>query len=141
PYENNSGVLYATTQPIAIGGLSYLQLSFERWLGGEESIFDHACIQFSVDGGPWTTLWSNTDRVKDTSWTYVSYLIPASGNSLKLRWYLGTTDESYIFAGWNIDDVQVTGVRSTLVPATDEYTVSLIDGNPDSRTVEVTEGA
>jgi hypothetical protein len=43
----------------------------------------------------------------------VEYLVPASiGDdqpTLSFRWGIGPTDESVTYAGWNIDDVQVTG--------------------------------
>jgi hypothetical protein len=43
----------------------------------------------------------------------MEYLVPSAigdgQSTLYFRWGIGPTDDSITFAGWNIDDVQVTG--------------------------------
>jgi hypothetical protein len=60
----------------------------------------------------WTT---GLSHVSDDAWQSVDYAVPSSvadGQPMVyFRWGIGPTDESITYAGWNIDDVQVTGDR------------------------------
>jgi hypothetical protein len=81
---------------------------------GVETPYDHACIQVSNDGLDWFDLWTGgRSQVSDDSWRFVEYLVPSSVGdgqaTLYFRWGLGPTDDSVTYAGWNIDDVQITG--------------------------------
>ena len=42
-----------------------------------------------------------------------NYPIPQADNqpSVQLRWGMGTTDVSVVYGGWNIDDVEIRGLR------------------------------
>jgi len=104
---------YATMGPVNCEGYANVRLGFWRWLG-IEAPYDDACVQVSNDGANWTDLWTvGNSHVSDESWRFVEYLVPASiGDdqpTLSFRWGIGPTDESVTYAGWNIDDVQVTG--------------------------------
>ncbi len=104
---------YATTQAIDCRGFSNIRLSFWRWLG-VEAPGDYATIQVSNDGILWTDLWtSDLAAVLDEAWQFVEYVVPAEvaddQAQVYFRWGIGPTDGSLNSAGWNIDDIQVTG--------------------------------
>ena len=46
-----------------------------------------------------------------------------------VRWVMGTTDGSVTYPGWNIDDIQITGVA---VPPPPPVCVGDIDGDNDA---------
>ncbi|UCD51951.1 MAG: S8 family serine peptidase [Phycisphaerales bacterium] len=104
---------YATTGPIDCQGYTNVRLSFWRWLG-VESPYDYANVQVSSDGTTWVDLWTTGyAHIDDGTWRFVEYAVPsaiADGQAtVYFRWGIGPTDDSVTYAGWNIDDVQVTG--------------------------------
>ncbi|MEA3225848.1 MAG: hypothetical protein U9Q07_07835, partial [Planctomycetota bacterium] len=104
---------YATTQAINCQGFKNMRLSFWRWLG-IEAPGDHASIQVSNDGITWTDLWTaGQTAVSDEAWQFVDYAVPTDiaddRTEVYFRWGIGPTDGSLAHAGWNIDDIQVTG--------------------------------
>lgn len=104
---------YAATGPINCVGYKNIRLSFWRWLG-VESPYDQACVQVSNDGANWVDLWvSGRSHISDDSWQFVEYTVPPAvgdgQSTVYFRWGLGPTDDSVVYPGWNIDDVQVTG--------------------------------
>jgi len=113
-YRNNiAETRYATTRAINCKGFKNIHLSFWRWLG-IESPGDYACVQVSNDRVTWTDLWTaGQSAVLDNAWQFVDYAVPADiADDLMevyFRWGIGPTDNSVTNAGWNIDDVQVTG--------------------------------
>lgn len=93
----------------------------------------------------------------DGGWVNVEYDISAVANNqaaVYIRWGLGTTDGSWNFCGWNLDDVKITGDPMVTVGvvvtqsggstnvteggATDTYTVKLGSQPTASVTVSVT---
>jgi subtilisin-like proprotein convertase family protein len=113
-YDNNLGEdqLRLTTPSIDLSAANSAFLRYHRWLGIESPSYDHARVQLSVDGGPWTTLWENTERIDGGSWVEESFDLTAqaAGHSdVKIRWTLGSTDGSWQFCGWNLDDVMIEG--------------------------------
>ena len=113
-YPDNMSVYYATTPAISTLGYSDVKLSFWRWLGVEQSSYDHATIQISTNGSAWTTVWQNPDNtIADSAWTLVTYDISAVADNqpvVYIRWSMGPSDSSVTLPGWNIDDVSVMGV-------------------------------
>jgi len=113
-YDNSmETTLYATLGPINCEGYTNIWLGFRRWLG-VESPFDQANIQASNDGTNWVDIWTVTySHISDNSWQLMEYAVPsavADGQpEVYIRWGIGPTDETVTYAGWNIDDVQVTG--------------------------------
>ncbi len=104
---------YATTGPMDCRGYRNIHLSFWRWLG-VESPYDYVCVQVSNDGVNWVDLWaSGRSHISDDTWQLVEYTVPSAVGdgqaALYFRWGLGPTDDSVVYPGWNIDDVQVTG--------------------------------
>lgn len=113
-YANSlASTQYLTTTPIDCTDITGTRLVFWRWLGVEKSTYDHANIQVSSGGG-WTTVWANgTSDVDDGEWVQVTYDISAvadGSDNVRIRWGMGTTDSSFTFCGWNIDDVEIWGI-------------------------------
>lgn len=119
-YANSLGETYATTQAIDCSDFSDVQLSFYRWLNVETNSYDHAYIRVSNDGSSWMQVWENTGAVTDNAWTQVTYDISAVADgqsTVYVRWVMGSTDTSWQYSGWNIDDVEITGLGSYVNPA------------------------
>jgi hypothetical protein len=89
------------------------QLSFTRWLNVEQPAYDHACLDISSDDGTtWIELWTNSATITDNSWSLDNYDISTSADlhgSVRIRFTIGPTDDSWQYSGWNIDDIEVTG--------------------------------
>ena len=114
-YDNSLSTdqLKLTTPVIDCSEATSVFLRFYRWLGVESPTYDHARVQVSVDGGSaWTTVWENTAAVADGSWSQQSIeltSIAAGQADVRIRWTMGSTDGSWQYCGWNIDDVTVEG--------------------------------
>ena len=112
-YENDMPEYCLTTSALNCILAENVKLSFWRWLGVESSIYDHAKVQVSNDGANWTDFWVNgAGNLADTSWVYCEYDISAVADgqpTVFIRWCMGPTDFSYVYAGWNIDDVCLNG--------------------------------
>ena len=109
-YENGLAERNLTTTPINCTGLSNIKLSFYRWLGVEQPSYDHAYVRISNNGTTWNNLWQNTATMEGGQWVYQEFDISSYANNqanVRLRWTMGTTDSSWQFCGWNIDDVKV----------------------------------
>ena len=112
-----TSTLWATTPAIDCTNRTNVTLQFYRWLGVEDSSYDHAYVQVSNDGSNWTTLWENPDStITDSEWSLQSFGISAVADDepiVYVRWGMGTTDGSVQYGGWNIDDVRVTAPAGT----------------------------
>ena len=102
-------------------GYANIILNFQRWLGVEHSMWDHAYIDVSNDNGTsWTNVWQNgDDDIFDNAWSLHSVDISAVAidqAQVKIRFCIGATDGSMHGCAWNIDDVEVTGIPSTVPP-------------------------
>jgi len=71
-----------------------------------ESSFDHAVMQYSIDGGSWTTIWSHTGTDMNTWHELSTNISSAAGHNLLLRWIL-SSDFSITEAGYYIDKIQI----------------------------------
>ena len=88
-----------------------MSLSFWRWLGVEQPLYDHAYLRVSTNGSTWTTIWTNELEIADSSWVLQEFDISAYAAhqpTVYLRWTMGTTDGSWQYCGWNIDDVRLS---------------------------------
>ncbi len=115
-YTNGMPEFHLTTDAIDCSNLSQVSLRFWRWLGVETSYYDHAYIRVSNDGLNWTTIWENDGAVTDSSWNDLSYDISDIADNeamVYVRWTMGTTDSSWRYCGWNIDDVEIWGLAAT----------------------------
>ncbi|NOX58756.1 MAG: S8 family serine peptidase, partial [Planctomycetes bacterium] len=109
-YASNLAETHLTTTAIDCTNLVGVSVAFERWLGVEVSTYDHAYLRVSNDGSNWTNVWQNGSEVAESSWASFQYDISAMADgqaTVFLRWTMGTTDGSWQYCGWNIDDVQI----------------------------------
>jgi len=115
-YTNNMTPKFLATTPINCSNLIRVTLKFQRWLGVEKNAYDHANIQVSNDKTNWTTIWENqSSDVADTAWALQEFDISEVADNqprVFIKWTMGSTDSSYIFCGWNIDDVEIVAVRT-----------------------------
>ena len=131
-YANNLSQMHLVSEAIDCTDLSVVSLKFWRWLNVEVSDYDHASLSVSNDGSNWTTLWANGDEVTDSSWSQFEYDISAVADgepTVYLRWTMGTTDGSWQYSGWNIDDIEIWGLDGSTSPADDTPALTLRLGN------------
>ena len=129
-YENDLPERHLVTGAIDCSQLDGVTLKFKRWLNVEEAAYDHASLSVSNNGVTFNTIWNNIFEVTDTNWIPVEYDISsmADGQShVYLRWTMGSTDGSYRYSGWNIDDVEIWGLKGdvTAVGIPDRYRLSV----------------
>jgi len=113
-YEHNLSERTLTTAAIDCSGFEGVEVSFRRWLGVEVAPYDHARLEASHDGTSWTTIWDHTGAaINESAWSLQTYDIASVADNqptVFLRWVMGRTDAGVAYHGWNIDDVEVTGV-------------------------------
>ncbi len=122
-----------TTGPIDCTGLAGVRLSFWRWLGVEESTYDHAYVRVSADGESWVDVWQNSSTVSDGAWTHVEYDISDvadNEDTVYVRWTMGETDGGWAYCGWNIDDVELWALDYSASGADTSQTVDAIRLEP-----------
>ncbi len=110
-YENYLPERHLTSTAIDCTNLTDVHLKFWRWLGVEQPAYDHAYIRISTNGSIWATVWENTSEIADEAWTEIDIDISAYADNqpmVYLRWTMGTTDSSWQYCGWNIDDLRLT---------------------------------
>jgi len=110
-YENSMPERHLTSPAIDCTNMSGVSLSFWRYLGVEKPTYDHAYVRVSNNGSTWTTIWENADYVTDADWNFQEFDISsvADGQSaVYIRFTMGTTDGSWQYCGWNIDDLEVS---------------------------------
>ena len=101
---------HLTSPAIDASLLQDVHVSFQRWLNVEQPLYDHAYLRVSTDNSTWLPVWENSAEIHDACWRRVSYDISsvADGEStVYLRWTMGTTDSSWFYTGWNIDDIEI----------------------------------
>ncbi len=131
-YPANLMQTHLVTTAIDCSGLSGTELRFQRWLNVEQPAYDHASIAVSTDNVNFTTIWANTAEITDSAWTAVSYDISAVADhqsQVYIRWTMGTTDGSWQFSGWNLDDIEIWGLVANLSAAGDVPGYQLSVGN------------
>ncbi len=113
PASAGDNELTLTTPSIDLTDATAVQLSFWRWLGVERNQYDNARVRLSVDGGAWTVLWENgADTIDDSTWSeqVIDITTEAAGHAdVRIQWTYGSSDGSWNYAGWNIDDVRLEG--------------------------------
>jgi hypothetical protein len=117
-YENSLVEKHLTTTTLDCTGITAVKLAFWRWLGVETSTFDHAYVRVSNNGTTWTTVWENSAQIADGAWLYQELDLSSvadNKSAVYVRWTMGTTDSSWRFCGWNIDDVQIIGIPAQLL--------------------------
>ncbi|MBC8097363.1 MAG: hypothetical protein H7Y43_16280, partial [Akkermansiaceae bacterium] len=138
-YANNLPTAYATMPAINCSNASSLSLRFARWLRLRSG--DTASIQVSTNGAAWTTVWSTTSAVTDSSWQQFEYPLPAwtgGSSTVLLRWGIGS-GATQNDIGWNIDDIEIFGIGEPVSSAVN-YTLAATANNPAWGTVNPTNG-
>jgi hypothetical protein len=110
-YGNNLPEYHLTSTAIDCSDVSGGELSFMRWLNVEQPSYDHAYLRISTNGSTFTDVWENGSTIEDDSWTKVTYDVSSivdGQSTVYLRWTMGTTDTSWQYSGWNIDDLEMT---------------------------------
>jgi hypothetical protein len=118
-YENYMSETHLTTDVIDCTDLYDTQLRFWRYLGVEQPSYDHAYVRVSTNGSNWTTVWENTSEIADSSWSEQIYDISDIADNeptVYVRWTMGTTDSSWQYCGWNIDDVAIWAIPPQAEP-------------------------
>ncbi len=117
-YTNNMPARYLTTGPLNFKQVSSVSMSFWRRLGVEAS--DQAAVQASNDNLTWTTLWSNGGvGYNEAGWTQQTLNLAAVADrqpAVYVRWVMGPTDVSVTYPGWNIDDIEFSGIVHPVIP-------------------------
>ena len=122
---------HLTSPALDFSNINGAQLRFWRWLNVETPYYDHAYLRISTNGSSYTTIWENTAEITENSWTQLSYDISsiADGQStVYLRWTMGTTDGSWQYSGWNIDDLSVLGYDYDPSLWAQQYEISVATG-------------
>ncbi len=145
-YNPSLATTYWVTSPqFDCSGMTGVQLRFWRWLGIESSSYDHAYLAV-YNGASWVNLFENSATMDENSWTEQFYDLSsyADGNAnFQFRFGIGTTDGSYNYCGWNIDDVELKGYGDTqtgtpqLVYLPNDFADSLSSGQSHVDTVKV----
>ena len=137
-YENDMVELHLTSDPIDCSELTEVSLKFWRHLNVESPTFDHAYVRVSNDGENWETVWENGSELTDSSWSEQTFDIASVADNqatVYVRWTMGETDGSWLYSGWNIDDVAIYGLAPSdpLYAPGDmncDYAVDFQDINP-----------
>ncbi|MCC6144493.1 MAG: hypothetical protein IT368_11865, partial [Candidatus Hydrogenedentes bacterium] len=115
-FEANLPARTLTTTAIDCTAYEQVALHFWRWLQIETSQYDQASIRVSTNLLDWTTVWQHSaGDIIDTQWTEQTFDLAevADGQAtLYIQWVMGPTDEVVNYAGWNIDDIEITGQLS-----------------------------
>lgn len=113
PADLSDNELKLTSPVVDLSAANSVQVRFQRWLGVEQDSYDHARIRLSVDGGlTWDTVWENGgSTIDDTQWSEMIVELPAAAgqSQVQVQWTYGSTDGSWNYCGWNIDDVVIEG--------------------------------
>jgi len=112
-YQNDLPERHLTSTAIDCTGMYGVHLTFWRWLGVEQPLYDHAYVRVSNNGTTWTTIWQNSETMSDTAWQFMDLDVSAVADNqptVYLRWTMGETDGGWRYCGWNIDDIQLLGI-------------------------------
>ncbi|MGE0090470.1 MAG: hypothetical protein AB7S50_13445 [Bacteroidales bacterium] len=107
---------YTATSPVInCSAYSHVSINFQRWLNVEQDAYDNAYIEVSNNGGAvWNVVWENVNTtITDNAWSLNTIdisAIAANQASVQVRFSMGTTDGSWQYSGWNIDDFEVVSV-------------------------------
>jgi len=131
-YQANLDEVHMTSTSFDCSNLGAVNLKFWRYLNVEDPEYDHAAIYVSNNGVDFDLVWANDAEITDGAWTQMSYDISAVADhqeTVYLRWTMGTTDGSWQFSGWNIDDVEIWGLVDGSTPGPDVPAYTLSVGN------------
>ena len=111
------GPYYLTLGPVDLRDTSDISLRFQRWLNSDYQPFVYATVDVSNNGTTWTPVWSNGSTVMTQSaWTAQTYDISAVATNqaaVYVRWGYQVGNGAYIYSGWNLDDIQIWGLKAS----------------------------
>jgi len=125
-YANDLPARHLTTTALDFTDITHVQLNFKRWLCVETSVYDQATVSVSTDGSSFQTVWSNAETLPGGAWldqTLDLSDLADDESTVYIRWTMGATDGGWNFCGWNIDDIEITGI--------DANGGCMVDGNCD----------
>ncbi|MEZ5359355.1 MAG: C25 family cysteine peptidase [Candidatus Zixiibacteriota bacterium] len=139
-----SSTYWVTSPVIDCGDFNGCVLGFWRWLGVEQSSYDHAYLQV-FDGSSWVQIFANgSANIDETAWSEQTYDVSAyadSNSAFQIRFGLGGTDGSMNWCGWNIDDLWLKGYgerkSADIYVATTAVADSLVPGDVGNQNVLV----
>jgi hypothetical protein len=103
---------WVTSRDIDCTDYTSVIMTYYHWLGIERNNYDHAYLQV-YNGTSWITLFENgSETIDETSWNMETYDltdIADENANFKIRFGIGTTDGSWQYCGWNIDDIKLKG--------------------------------
>ena len=114
-YETDLGSheYFAVSPAIDCSEFVGVELTFMRWLNVEQPLYDHAYLDVSNDDGTtWIEVWTNTSQITEDSWSSIDFDISEIADlssNVRIRYSIGTTDGSWQYSGWNIDNLVITG--------------------------------
>ena len=97
-----------TSQVISLAGASGpLMVRWQQALEMEDSFYDRAYAEVSINDGPWTVMWEHTGGDVQEDWTSQAFdLSAAAGGTVQFRFRI-ETDDSLNFNGYYIDDIAI----------------------------------
>ena len=115
------GPYYLTTSRFDLTDVFKPRLRFQRWLNSDYRPYVRASVEASGDGSTWTVVWTNDGgELRADAWSLQDCdLSPALDGSTTayVRWGYQIGYGAWSYAGWNIDDVEIWGLRPLLPPA------------------------
>lgn len=106
---------YLVAGPYDLSHYLGTRLHFQRWLNSDYQPFVYAVVEASTDGVEWTEVGANQDlEIADAEWKRVGYDISAVADdqpAVYFRWGYQARGGAYPYSGWNIDDVEILGIR------------------------------
>ena len=121
PAPDDANAIYLYSPVYDFSGSSSVQISYWEWLEIEGNPYDHAYLEYSVNGGPFISAFTFNAYSLDTAWeeyTYDASLVVAGQDRVQWRWSIDS-DAGWQFGGWYIDDVLVTADGTASVYAND----------------------
>jgi hypothetical protein len=110
------GPYYATLGPVNLSRMSDVSLRFQRWLNSDYYPFVDNTVEVSNNGTSWTKVWSNGGAVmREYAWSAQQYDISSIATNqatVYIRWGYKILGGANAYAGWNIDDVAIWGVKA-----------------------------
>jgi uncharacterized repeat protein (TIGR01451 family) len=136
PYANNTET-YLYSPVYNFSSSNSVRITYQEWLEVERSRYDHAILQFSINGGQFQEDWANDDNDRtDNAWSEITHdatSYAAGQASVQWRWML-ETDYTWQWGGWYIDEVEVTAgsggmLTGAMIKASETIQVQYVIGD------------
>jgi len=134
-YETDLGAheYFAISPAIDCSEFVGIELSFMKWLNVESPSYDHAYISVSNDDGTtWIEIWTNSSEITENNWGSIDFNISEIADlssNVRIRFSVGSTDGSWQYSGWNIDNLVITG-NSVAYGSIDGNVYDEVSSNP-----------